>query len=185
MSRSAEEFPDPRDLPGVQQNAFVYRYTRRQFEQEFGADYQRPGLFARFVAFLYKLVPKIGPLKPLSFKTPTPEAERLFAESFKDTRARFASSLDAVARGRLDLPNTDFDTGKPAAHGEYALADDTYAELLHRLSDKQFNGVSRTLKRNIEAFYAAAPDRTASRKEHRRAEEIRKDLAALEAVHPK
>jgi len=170
--------------PGVQQNAFVYRYTQRQFEQEFGADYQRPGLFARFVAFLYKLVPKIGPLKPLSFKTPTPEAERLFAESFKDTRARFASSLDAVARGRLDLPNTDFDTGKPAAHGEYALADDTYAELLHRLSDQQFNGVSRTLKRNIEAFYAAAPDRTASRKERHHAEEIRKDLAALEAVHP-
>ena len=170
--------------PGVQQNAFVYRYTQRQFEQEFGADYQRPALFARFVAFLYKLVPKIGPLKPLSFKTPTPEAERLFAESFKDTRARFASSLDAVARGRLDLPNTDFDTGKPAAHGEYALADDTYAELLHRLSDQQFNGVSRTLKRNIEAFYAAAPDRTASRKERHHAEEIRKDLAALEAVHP-
>jgi hypothetical protein len=166
-------------IPGVQQSAFVYRYTRQQFESEFGADYQRPGLFARFVAFLYRLVPKIGPLKPLSFKTPTPQAERLFAASFTDTRARFAASLDAAGRGRLDLPNTDFDTGQPAAHGEYALADDTYAELLRRLSRKRFDGVSRALQKNIEGFYAAVPDRTASRKERRHAKEIRANITAL------
>jgi hypothetical protein len=168
-------------MPGVQQSAFVYRYTRQQFESEFGAQYERPGWFARFVAFLYRLVPKIGPLKPLSFKTPTPEAERLFAESFKDTRARYGSSLDAVARGRLDLANTDFDTGKPSAHGEYALADDTYAELLRRLADQHFTGVSRALQQHIVAFYAAAPDRTASRKERHRAKEVRENLAALKA----
>jgi len=168
-------------MPGVQQSAFVYRYTRQQFESEFGAQYERPGWFARFVAFLYRLVPKIGPLKPLSFKTPTPEAERLFAESFKDTRARYGSSLDAVARGRLDLANTDFDTGKPSAHGEYALADDTYAELLRRLADQHFTGVSRALQQHIIAFYAAAPDRTASRKERHRAKEVRENLAALKA----
>jgi zinc dependent phospholipase C len=168
--------------PGVQQNAFVYRYTRQQYETEFGADYQRPGLLARFLGFLYRLVPKIGPLKPLSFKAPSPDAERLFADSFRDTRARFAASLEASGRGRLNLPNTDFDTGKPSAHGEYALADDTYAELLRRLSDRQFAGVSRALQKNIAAFYAAAPLRTASRKERRHAERIRKDLAAMSAA---
>jgi hypothetical protein len=169
-------------MPGVQENAFVYRYTRQQFESEFGADYERPGWFARFVAFLYRLVPKIGPLKPLSFKTPTPEAERLFAESFKDTRTRFGSSLDAIARGRLDLQNTDFDTGKPSAHGEYALADDTYAELLRRLAERHFTGVPRALQQNIAAFYAAAPDRTASRKERHHAKAIQENLAALKAA---
>jgi hypothetical protein len=169
-------------MPGVQQSAFVYRYTRQEFETEFGAAYRRPGFIARVVAFLYKLVPKIGPLKPLGFKTPTPEAERLFAESFKDTRARFAASLEAVGRGRIELPNTDFDTGKPSAHGEYALADDTYADLLQRLAERKFAGVSRALQKNIEAFYAAAPDRTASRKERHHAKDIRKDLAALRAA---
>jgi hypothetical protein len=169
----------------VQQNAFVYRYTRQQFESEFGADYEKPGWFARFVAFLYRLVPKIGPLKPLSFKTPTPEAERLFAESFKDTRARFGTSLDAIGRGRFDLQNTDFDTGKPSVHGEYALADDTYAELLRRLAERHFTGVPRALQQNIVAFYAAAPDRTASRKERHRAKEIQENLAALKATAPR
>jgi Zinc dependent phospholipase C len=169
-------------MPGVQQNAFVYRYTRQQFESEFGTRYERSGWFARFVAFIYRLVPKIGPLKPLSFKTPTPEAERLFAESFRDTRARFGSSLAAVGRGRLDLPNTDFDTGKPSAHGEYALADDTYTELLRRLADHHFAGVSPALQQHIVAFYAAAPDRTASRKERHRAKEVHDNLAALKAA---
>src|SRR5262249_743219 len=111
--------------PGIERSAFVYGSSRRDFEREFGSDYRKPGSFARFVAFIYRLLPKIGPLKPLSFRTPTPEAERLFADSFKDTRARFAASLDAVGRGRLALPNTDFDTGKPAAPGEDALADHT------------------------------------------------------------
>ena len=54
-----------------------------------------------------------------------------------------ARTLDAVASGRLDLANTDFDTGKPSAHGEYALADETYAELLHRLAERHFAGVPR------------------------------------------
>jgi hypothetical protein len=168
-------------MPGVQQSAFVYRYSRQQFDREFGTDYHHRGFFARFLAFIYRLVPKIGPLKPLSFKTPTPDAERLFAESFRDTRARFAASLEALGRGPVDLPNTDFDTGRPSAHGEYPLADDTYAELLRRLAGKKFDGVSRGLRSNITAFYAAAPDRTASRKERRHREEIRQNLAALKA----
>jgi len=153
--------------PGANERAFVYSYSRLQYEQEFGRAYRRPGAMTRFAAFMFKLMPKIGPLKPLSFKTPTPEAERLFARSFKDTQARYRAALEAIARGRLRLPNTDFDTGQPSAQGEYALADETYAELLHRLADRQFAGVPGGLRRNIVAFYAPEPDLTASRKVRR------------------
>ena len=128
---------------------------------------------------LYKLLPKIGPLRPLSFKTPTPEAETLFVASFKDTSERYRRALAAVGSGRLDLANTDFDTGKPSAHGEYALADDTYAELLDQLSKDKFAGTPPELERNIAAFYAAAPNRTSSRKERKHAEKIRRQLEAL------
>ena len=168
--------------PGVKADTFVFRYTRQQYEQEFGMRYQRPGPFARFLGLLFKLVPKIGPLKPLAFKTPTPAAEALFAQSFKDTRARYAVALEAVRRGRLDLADTDFDTGKTAVHGEYSLADDTYAELLDRLSSRQFATVSPALRRNIDAFYRAAPERTASRKERRHPWRIQRQLAALRAT---
>jgi Zinc dependent phospholipase C len=145
--------------PGVDERAFVYRLTRKDYEREFGADYKRPGYFARFLALIYKVVPKIGPLKPLSFKTPTPEAQKLFEQSFKDTRARFGAALDAVARGRIDFVNTDFDTGKPTRRGEYALADKTYDELVQRLSKSGSRGVTTALRRNIDAFYGSpAPE---------------------------
>jgi len=171
-------------IPGVQESAFVYAYSRQQYEQEFGADYQRPGFFARVVGFFYRLLPKIGPLKPLSFRTPTPEAEKLFADSFRNARARYGAALDAVARRRLDLRNADFDTGKPSRQGEYALADDTYAELLHRLADRKFAGASTPLRKNIVQFYAAAPERIASRKVRRHLDDLRKDLAELKASMP-
>lgn len=170
--------------PNVQESAFVYSYTRRQYEQEFGTGYRRRSFFARIIAFFYKLLPKIGPLKPLTFRTPTPDAEKLFADSFKDTRARFGAALDSVARGRLDLQNTDFDTGKSARLGEYALADETYAELLHRLARKKFAGVPIALRRNILAFYTGTPDRSASRKVRKHADEIGRDLAGLRATMP-
>ena len=136
-------------------------------------------MLARCLAFLYKLLPKVGPLRALQFKAPTPEAEALFLESLNDTRGRYRAALGSVGAGRINLVNTDFDTGRPSAHGEYALADDTYAELLDRLADRKFAGVPDALRHNITAFYAAAPHRTASKKERKRAEEIREDLAAL------
>jgi hypothetical protein len=166
-------------LPGIAQDQFVYRLPRQEFERTYGTKYRKPGVLARCLAFLYKLLPKVGPLRALQFKAPTPEAEALFLESLNDTRGRYRAALDSVGAGRLDLVNTDFDTGKPSARGEYVLADETYAELLHRLADRRFAGVPDALRRNITVFYAVAPNRTASRKERKRAEEIREDLAAL------
>jgi hypothetical protein len=166
-------------LPGVAQDQFVYRLNRREFDRTYGTKYARPGPFARFVALLYKLLPKVGPLRALKFVAPTPAAEALFLESLNDTRSRYRAGLASVGAGRLDLANTDFDTGKPSAHGEYPLADDTYAELLHRHADRKFAGVGDALRRNIAAFYATAPQRAASRKEQKRLDEIRRELAAL------
>jgi hypothetical protein len=141
-------------VPGVTEERFVYRYTRQQFEKDFGANYRKPGLFARFLGFIYRVLPKIGPLQPLSFKAPTPEAEKLFTESLADTRARYAAALNAAAAGRLNLANTDFDTGRPSAQGEYPLADKTYAQLLDKLKDRKFESVPAALRANIKSFYS-------------------------------
>ena len=166
-------------LPGIAQDQFEYRLSREEFDRTYGTKYAKPGLFARFLAVLYKLLPKVGPLRALKFEAPTPAAEALFLESLNDTRSRYRAGLASVGAGRLDLANTDFDTGKPSAHGEYPLADDTYAELLHRHADRKFAGVGDALRRNIAAFYATAPQRAASRKEQKRLDEIRRELAAL------
>jgi hypothetical protein len=166
-------------IPGAAEEKFVFNLSREEYDKAYGTDYEKPGLLARFLAFLYRLLPKVGPLKPLQFKAPTKEAEVLFLESFKSTRERFRSALDALGRGRLDLPNTDFDTGKPSVHGEYSLADETYAELLGRLTRHDPATVPDALRQNINAFYAAAPSRMSDRKERKRAEKVRKQLALL------
>ena len=50
---------------------------------------------------------------------------------------------------------------------------------MHRHGDRKFAGVTDTLRRNITAFYATAPQRAASRKEQKQLEKIREELAAL------
>jgi hypothetical protein len=167
--------------PGAAREKFIFNLSRQEYDKAYGTDYQKPGLLARFLALLYRLLPKVGPLRPLEFKAPTKEAEALFLESFKSTRERYGAALDALGRGRLDLPNTDFDTGKPTTRGEYKMADDTYAELLHRLTGRRSAGVPDALRLNINAFFAAKSNGPSSRKERKRAAQIQKDLTELNA----
>ena len=118
--------------PGVVRERFVLTLPRVAYEKEFGKNYQKPRGFARVLGFLYKLLPKIGPLKPLAFKVPTAEAETLFLDSLRRTRERFGAELAALRRGNLKLANVNLDTGKPIVPGESALADDTIRELTKR-----------------------------------------------------
>jgi len=166
-------------IPGMSQERFVFQISRREYEERYGAEYKRPSFFAKLLAFVYRLLPKIGPLKPLKFEAPTPEAERLFLASLRDTQSRYRASLDAVGAHRLSLANTDFDTGKRSVHGEYELADETYAELLDRLTKTKMQGVSAALRGNILAYYAAAPDRVSGKKEAKRLPKIREQLAMM------
>ena len=129
--------------PQMQEAKFVFRLTRRQYDQEYGVDYEKPKWWARLFGAIFKLVPKIGPFRPLSFKVPTPEAEQLFLQSFAATQQRYRTLLAEARRTEFKLPNLDLDTGYPAAPGEYSLADATCAKLVKQLDkqlDKQNDG---------------------------------------------
>ena len=169
--------------PGIQRKTFVFNLSRRQYDKEFGSDYAKPHGFARVLAVVYNLVPKIGPFRSLSFAVPTPETERLFLESFTSTRERFRQSLDALGAGRLRLPNTNFDTGRPAKRGEYSLADVTYDELLDKLADRRFADVPAALSANIAAYYGASdPVPGAMPDEQKRSTRIRLQVELLKAA---
>jgi hypothetical protein len=170
-------------IPGAKKEAVVFNLRRQQYEKEFGIDYAKPHGFARFLALVYRLIPKIGPFRALSFSVPTPEAERLFLESFTSTREHFRQSLDAVSAARLDLLNTDFDTGQPTTRGEYSLADETYDELLGKLADRAFASVSENLRSNLVAYYGDVGSRsTDTDAERKRLSRVRHQLAVLDSV---
>jgi zinc dependent phospholipase C len=139
--------------PGMTQEKFLYNLSRADYDKEFGKEYKEPGFGAKLVAGLVRVLPKVGPLKPLNFKPPTSEAERLFIESFNAALERYRALLAQARTGKLDLQNTDFDTGRPVRAGEYKLADDTYARLLEKLAKHDFENTSPELRRNLLAFY--------------------------------
>ena len=134
-------------------------------------------------AGVYPLVPKVGPFRAFKFSVPTPEAERLFLESFTSTREHFKQSLDALSAGRLDLSNTNFDTGQPTKRGEYSMADDAYDALLEKLADRKFANVSNGLRTNLAVHYGDVSSlATVTDAPPKRLETIRKHLAMLDAV---
>lgn len=150
--------------PNLPQSDFVFVYRRADYEQDYGRNYQRPGWFARFVGVLYRIVPKVGPLAPLSFKAPTADAEAIFAASFREAAARYRRELAEIAAGHPDFRNTNFDTGTTAPRwGDYRLADETYEELLKRWQQRHFDGMPAALRRDVLAFFA--PENAADRRQ--------------------
>jgi hypothetical protein len=142
--------------PDLSRKEFLFNISRTKYEEKWGTDYERPGLGARFLAFLFRLIPKFGPLKVLKFKMPPPEVERMFEDSFDASVRRNRLSFTQVEdSGVLRLSNRDLDTGLPVSPGEYALTDRTYDKLVGLLAQKQFQGVTPEIRANILAFYDA------------------------------
>jgi hypothetical protein len=170
-------------IPSARKETVVFHLSGKEYDKTFGTDYEKPHGFARFLGWIYKLIPKVGPFRAFNFSVPTKEAERLFLESFTSTRLHFRQSLDALRAANLDLVNTDFDTGLPTKGGEYSLADETYDQLLGKLADRKFAGMPDGLRSNIVDYYGdvgSLPDATDAQRT--RAARIREQLGRLVAV---
>lgn len=142
---------------GMNSRRFVYRYSRANYEKEWKRDYERPGMGARFLAWLFRILPKVGPLRALAFKVPTPQAEKLFLVSFDDTQRQYRALLSRVGVAGLTLENENFDIGEPPRAGKYRLADETYDKLLEELRDKP-DHISAELRQDILRFYSGGAE---------------------------
>jgi hypothetical protein len=154
---SAKEDEITKAKPGTTRDKFIYNLSRASYEKEWGDEYERPGVFARILAFIFQLIPKVGPLKAFAFHVPTPEAEKLFMESFNQSLDRYRARLDTLHRGeQLLLPNENLDTGKRSKFGAYKLADKTYAKLLEKLEKRKYDGVDTKLRATVLEYYRGA-----------------------------
>ena len=143
-------------LPQVTESTFVYSLTPAEYDKAYPEKYRKPGPLARVIAFFLKIVPKVGPFRALAFEPLTPAAARLFEQSEAAAKARYRAALVALRQGRLQLPNTDFDTGKPPARGVNRLADETYAELRQKLADRKPGEVPEPLRRDLDAYFTTS-----------------------------
>ncbi len=163
---------------------FLYNLPRVRYEKEWGKNYSHPSFGDWLLAFFIRIVPKVGPLRTLSFVTPTPQTETLFMASFNATIAAYKILGDEIRDGKLVLPNTNLDTGRADPPGAYFLADNAYAQLVGMLAENQFQSVSPELRANILAYYSDPNAPIATRKRPGDWARLTKELEQLKAAAP-
>src|SRR4051794_17103633 len=126
------------EIPNFNKKKFIYNLSKANYEKTWGRKYERPGIGARILSFVLRLVPKFGPFKALKYKDPTAATEDLYFKSVNNTIDTFRVTVRNVSHEPYTLDPYDLDTGKPTAPGEYSLTDETYAEWVKRLSGDKF-----------------------------------------------
>jgi Zinc dependent phospholipase C len=142
-----------KDQPGITKRKFLYNLSKASYQKNWGKEYQPPTFGEKFLAFLFRILPKFGPLKVLQLKTPTPETEKMFEASFNATLDRYRQLLGQVGTDQLQLPNQNFDTGQITGPGQYRLNDETHAKLLGELAKQDFRGASPEVQAELLEFF--------------------------------
>ena len=144
-----------RTTPGITEQKFLYHLSRASYAKNWKEKYQEPGFGTKVLAFFIRIIPKIGPFRTLSFRTPTPQTEKMFEASFNETIVNYGKLLEQQGENNhLELLNDNFDTGSVTGPGQYPLADKTYAELLDHLAKDHFAQVSPGLRSAILSYYS-------------------------------
>jgi hypothetical protein len=141
-----------KDAPSVTRKTFLYNVSRSSYEKNWGNTYKRPGIRSKILAFLFRILPKVGPLRPLDFKRLTPEVEKMYMASFNSTIERYRELLSEQKADSLKLPNYNLDVGTFTAAGKYTLMDAAYSQLLHKLQG-HYTEIHQELRSDILAFY--------------------------------
>lgn len=161
---------------------FVYYLSRADYEREWGKQYEKPGVGARVLAFLFRLIPKFGPFKAVDFKTPSTQTEDLYIKSVDLTVQTYNKALRDLKDGNLALPNVNFDTSEKTRAGQYKLTDKAYADLLNKLADRRFDHLTPALRDDVLSFYGNpnAPIETKKHKDKWR--DLQQQLAQLKTA---
>jgi len=142
-----------REFPNFNRNRFLYHLSKADYTKSWGDHYKEPGLGERILAGLFKVVPKVGPLRAIDFKEPTAKTENLYFKSVDQTVERYRAALKQVHAGDLEAPEINLDTGKPTSRNQYPLADVTYRHLLDSLAYDNFNHLNPGVQKSILRFY--------------------------------
>ena len=173
-----------KDQPSMTRKKFLYNLSRASYQKNWGKRYKPPTFGERFFAFLARILPKIGPLKVLQLKTPTPEAEKLFEASFNATLDRYRQLLSQVGAGQPDLPNDNFDTGAITGPGVYRLNDETHAKLLDALAKQNFTGASLEVRAELLEFYGHPGAPYATKRKPKDWARVQTELEQLKTAAP-
>ena len=165
--------------PGMTRRAFIYNLSRASYRREWDGNYRHQGPGSVILAFLIRILPKVGPLRALAFRAPNAQTERLFEDSFDRTLTEYRRLLGEVNNQRLVLADIDLDTGQPTRPAAYRLADKSYAQLAEDLANKPAAMVDPQLRESILEYYRDLDLPFATKKKRK---DWRKALMALDKL---
>jgi hypothetical protein len=179
------DFPRETDTPAFHQ------YSARQ--KQAGLDYQwarfkqKAGFKLHFIAFIIRILPKIGPISNAAIRGPNAETNRWYIESVNravDDYERLLQQAVKNPQKSLDLPDRDLDTGNLVRPGAYRLTDRTYAQLLARLTADPHRKVPAGLQQNILAYYSEPDAPISTRKDPAAWKRVQAELVTLRTLDP-
>jgi Zinc dependent phospholipase C len=174
-----------KDIPGITKKKFLYHISRASYEKQWDGHYQEPGFGAKLLAFLFRLIPKIGPFSAFNFKVPTPQTEQLFMASFNGSVSEYEQLLrEKKDTDSIALVNDNFDTGTVTKPGEYPLADKTYADLLDRQAKDNFKKITPQLRQVILDFYSDPSAPITTKKDKAEWPKVVREVEDLKAFSP-
>ncbi|HEV2305682.1 MAG TPA: zinc dependent phospholipase C family protein [Candidatus Acidoferrales bacterium] len=174
-----------KDQPGITERKFIFNISRASYRKSWSEKYRSPGIGTRILAFLIRIIPKVGPFRALSFRTPTPEAEQLFMVSFNATIYDYRQiAKEQRDLGHLAISNDNFDTGSVTGPGQYPLADNTYAELVDRLDKDHFKTISPQLRAVLLSYYSNLHAPFHTKRNEKEWKRVVAEIAELKQITP-
>jgi hypothetical protein len=162
-------FPQEKDNDARRE--YLKNVARADYAGLPGGSFREPRFSTHALALLVRIVPKVGTLKILSLRAPSPATSDLYFYSVNTSLGQLRKLTGQLRRNPsedLALANVDLDTGRPVEPGAYALTDQTYARLLDRLTREPGIIVPRGLRNDILLFYSD-PNAPISTKQNPRA----------------
>jgi len=178
-----KSFPAVQDTPAYRQ--FSTRQVQAGLDGQWALYKKKAGFEVHIVAFLIRIVPKIGPISDLAIRGPNMKTDLWYIESVNRSVGDYERMLGELAKDpthQLDLPDRDLDTGNLVRPGGYKLTDKTYAELLKRLTSKPDRQVPSGLRRDVLAYYADPNAPISTKKNARAWKRIQTDLTTLQGM---
>jgi len=148
-------FPNEKDNDSRSQ--YLQNVAKADYASLPGSAHPEPGLGTHALALVVRIVPKVGTLKILSLKAPSPQTGDLYFSSMNTSVGRMRELMRRLRQNPskdLGLANVDLDTGTRTPPGTYQLTDDTYARLLNALTREPGIAVPPGLREDILLFYS-------------------------------
>lgn len=172
-----------KDQPGMTKRKFLYNLSRASYQKNWGNDYKGPSLSDKMLAFFLKIIPKIGPLKVLELRPPTPQTEAMFEDSFNVSLDDYRKLLTEASAGLPNVPNDNLDTGGVTVPGQYWLDDQTQAQWLNALAKQDFRGVTPEIRTELLGFYQDPNGQYGINMKRKEWSRVQEELTQLQSIH--